>query len=149
MLIFEFIKRLVLLHKNTYETTQMIKFKTQFVIYISSLLYYPSNISRYAGQVGYVIGNIKNIKDAMVGDTLFHPNQPVEPMPGFKPAKPMVSGFYLGCSHLGSRVKVKEQGSILMQVRSSLIYLTVCRAGKIYCLTAVKCECWSRACKNI
>ena len=50
-----------------------------------------SPVPRYAGQVGYVIANIKNIKDAMVGDTLYHPDKPVEPMPGFKPAKPMVT----------------------------------------------------------
>lgn len=44
----------------------------------------------YAGQVGYIIANMKNIKDALVGETIYHQNKPTEPMPGFKPAKPMV-----------------------------------------------------------
>ncbi|KAL4230757.1 Translation factor guf1 mitochondrial [Mactra antiquata] len=44
----------------------------------------------YAGQVGYLISNMKNIKDAMIGDTIYHHNKPVDPMPGFKPAKPML-----------------------------------------------------------
>jgi translation elongation factor EF-4 len=47
-------------------------------------------INRYAGQVGYIIANMKNIKDALVGETIYHQNKPTEPMPGFKPAKPMV-----------------------------------------------------------
>lgn len=50
---------------------------------------YPTDVL-YAGQVGYVIANMKNIEDAMVGDTIYHANKPTEPMPGFKPAKPMV-----------------------------------------------------------
>ncbi|XP_045204494.1 translation factor Guf1, mitochondrial-like isoform X2 [Mercenaria mercenaria] len=50
---------------------------------------YPTDVL-YAGQVGYIIANMKNIKDAMVGETIYHQNQPTQPMPGFKPAKPMV-----------------------------------------------------------
>ncbi|XP_052795054.1 translation factor Guf1, mitochondrial-like isoform X2 [Mya arenaria] len=49
----------------------------------------------YAGQVGYVTANIKNIKEVLVGETIYHANEPVEPLPGFKPAKPMVyAGVY-------------------------------------------------------
>jgi len=44
----------------------------------------------YAGQVGYVITGMKTVKEARVGDTLFHQRKPVTPFPGFKPAKPMV-----------------------------------------------------------
>ena len=44
----------------------------------------------YAGQVGYIITGMKTIKEARVGDTLYHHKQEVAPFPGFKPAKPMV-----------------------------------------------------------
>ncbi len=44
----------------------------------------------YAGQVGYLIAGMKTVKEARVGDTLFHTRKPVKAFPGFKPAKPMV-----------------------------------------------------------
>jgi len=44
----------------------------------------------YAGQVGYVITGMKTVKEARVGDTIFHVKKPVIPFPGFKPAKPVV-----------------------------------------------------------
>ena len=46
---------------------------------------------RYAGQVGYILCNMKKARDARVGDTLYHTGKPVEPYPGFKPIKPVVS----------------------------------------------------------
>ncbi|KAJ7414469.1 Translation factor GUF1, mitochondrial [Willisornis vidua] len=50
---------------------------------------------RYAGQVGYVIAGMKEVTEAQIGDTLFLYKQPVEPLPGFKSAKPMVfAGMY-------------------------------------------------------
>ncbi|KAI4904907.1 hypothetical protein NFI96_033152 [Prochilodus magdalenae] len=49
----------------------------------------------YAGQVGYVIAGMKEVKEAQVGDTLYLHKQPVEALPGFKPAKSMVfAGIY-------------------------------------------------------
>lgn len=49
----------------------------------------------YAGQVGYLITGMKTVKEARVGDTIFHTKNPVTPFPGFKPAKPMVfAGIY-------------------------------------------------------
>ncbi|KAJ8461864.1 hypothetical protein ONZ45_g18142 [Pleurotus djamor] len=49
----------------------------------------------YPGQVGYMACVMKDPTDAHVGDTLFRVGQPVEPVPGFKPAKPMVfAGVY-------------------------------------------------------
>ncbi|KAJ8262386.1 hypothetical protein GJAV_G00165860 [Gymnothorax javanicus] len=49
----------------------------------------------YAGQVGYVIAGMKDVKEAQIGDTLFHQKHPVEALPGFKPAKAMVfAGMY-------------------------------------------------------
>nr|BCX00317.1 MAG: elongation factor 4 [Bacteroidota bacterium] len=49
-----------------------------------------------AGEVGYVIGNVKELKDARVGDTITHADRPAsEPIPGFRQVKPMVySGLY-------------------------------------------------------
>jgi elongation factor 4 len=49
----------------------------------------------YAGQVGYLITGMKTVKEARVGDTIYHERKPVTPFPGFKPAKPMVfAGIY-------------------------------------------------------
>lgn len=49
-----------------------------------------------AGQVGYVIANVKNLQDTKVGDTITHIKNPcLEPIAGFKEVKPMVfSGVY-------------------------------------------------------
>ena len=44
----------------------------------------------HTGQVGYVILGIKTTKAARVGDTLHLVKRPVEPLPGFRPAKSMV-----------------------------------------------------------
>ncbi len=44
-----------------------------------------------AGQVGFVISGIKEIKDAKVGDTITHVQKPaVQPLPGFKEVQPQV-----------------------------------------------------------
>lgn len=49
----------------------------------------------YTGQVGYLIAGMKTVREARVGDTLFHVGKPVELLPGFKPAKSMVfAGIY-------------------------------------------------------
>lgn len=56
-------------------------------------LMYPDQQSTgalYAGQVGYVITGMKTVKEARVGDTMYHTKKEVTPFPGFKPAKPMV-----------------------------------------------------------
>jgi GTP-binding protein LepA len=49
-----------------------------------------------AGQVGFLIAGIKELKDAKVGDTITLVNQPAEvPLPGFKEVKPQVfAGLY-------------------------------------------------------
>jgi len=49
-----------------------------------------------AGEVGWVAGAIKNIKDINVGDTITSAKNPAsEPLPGYKKLKPMVySGMY-------------------------------------------------------
>jgi len=49
-----------------------------------------------AGEVGYVIGSIKDVRDTRVGDTITHAKQPAKtPIEGFLQVKPMVfSGVY-------------------------------------------------------
>ena len=49
-----------------------------------------------AGEVGYIAGSIKNVRDARVGDTITLAKDPTdEPLPGYRPAIPMVySGIY-------------------------------------------------------
>ncbi len=49
-----------------------------------------------AGEVGYIAASIKDVKDIRVGDTITDVENPTpEPIPGFKPAKPMVfAGLY-------------------------------------------------------
>ena len=48
----------------------------------------------YAGQVGYIVPNMREVKEAKVGDTFFKVGHPVQALPGFQPLKPMV---YCGC----------------------------------------------------
>ncbi|KAJ1735665.1 Translation factor guf1 mitochondrial [Coemansia biformis] len=46
--------------------------------------------SLQAGQVGYIVCNMKSIAEAHVGDTFYRDKEPVEALPGFVPAKSMV-----------------------------------------------------------
>lgn len=57
--------------------------------------YLPVDILR-AGDVGYITGSIKNVRDARVGDTVTTAKNPAtKPLPGYKKAVPMVfSGIY-------------------------------------------------------
>lgn len=50
---------------------------------------YPRE-SLSAGEVGYIIANVKDVRDSRVGDTIALANSQVEPLPGFKKAKQMV-----------------------------------------------------------
>jgi len=48
-----------------------------------------------AGAVGYVVAAIKRVSDPKVGDTIAQVGRPVQPLPGYRPVKPMVfSSFY-------------------------------------------------------
>ena len=49
-----------------------------------------------AGEVGYIAASIKDVRDIRIGDTITLAKSPLkEPVPGFRPAKPMVfAGLY-------------------------------------------------------
>jgi GTP-binding protein LepA len=64
----------------------------------------PKSVNREelsAGQVGFVIAGIKELRHAQVGDTITLANRPAaEPLPGFKKIKPQVfAGLYPVDSH--------------------------------------------------
>lgn len=50
----------------------------------------------FAGQVGYIVTNIREVSDIKIGDTLTHAEAPAQDMlPGYKEVRPMVfSGIY-------------------------------------------------------
>jgi GTP-binding protein LepA len=54
-----------------------------------------------AGEVGFIIANIKNVADTKIGDTITDDDRPcIEPLPGFEDIKPMVfAGLYTVDSH--------------------------------------------------
>jgi GTP-binding protein LepA len=48
-----------------------------------------------AGDVGFVVANIKRVAEARVGDTVIEADRPAAPLPGFEAIKPMVfAGLY-------------------------------------------------------
>ena len=55
----------------------------------------------HAGEVGFLIANIKNVADTKIGDTVTDDNAPaLEPLPGFEDIKPMVfAGIYTVDAH--------------------------------------------------
>ena len=57
-----------------------------------------------AGQVGFIISNMRNRQEAKTGDTFFHEDKPVEAVPGFKETKPMVCCSFLS-QHLLKSMK--------------------------------------------
>jgi GTP-binding protein LepA len=54
-----------------------------------------------AGEVGFMIANIKNVADTKIGDTIVDDSNPaIEPLPGFEDIKPMVfAGLYTVDAH--------------------------------------------------
>jgi len=64
----------------------------------------PKSVQRKqlgAGEVGFIIAGIKELKSAQVGDTVTRADRPaIEPLPGFKEVKPQVfAGLYPVDSH--------------------------------------------------
>ncbi|HEY6971146.1 MAG TPA: translation elongation factor 4 [Candidatus Angelobacter sp.] len=54
-----------------------------------------------AGEVGFMIANLKNVADTKIGDTITDEDRPaIEPLPGFEEIKPMVfAGLYTVDAH--------------------------------------------------
>jgi len=54
-----------------------------------------------AGEVGFLIANMKNVADTKIGDTITDDDRPaIEPLPGFEEIKPMVfAGLYTVDAH--------------------------------------------------
>lgn len=65
-----------------------------------------------AGEVGYLIGSIRNIHEVKIGDTICHAkDENTEPLPGFREPLPMVfAGFYPseGTSHEELREAIEK-----------------------------------------
>ncbi len=62
----------------------------------------PVEVERLsAGEVGFLIANIKNVADTKIGDTITGDDRPaIEPLPGFEELKPMVfAGLYTVDAH--------------------------------------------------
>jgi GTP-binding protein LepA len=53
---------------------------------------HPTKLDKLeAGETGFIIANVKEVRDAKVGDTITETNRPVgEPLPGFKEIQPVV-----------------------------------------------------------
>jgi len=60
-----------------------------------------------AGEVGFLIANIKNVADTKIGDTITHDSNPaIEPLPGFEEIKPMVfAGLYTIDAHAHTQLR--------------------------------------------
>lgn len=78
------------------EITSHLTKKSYEIRTISILKPEESSIQKLvAGQVGLIGCNIRNSKEAIIGDTLHLKNQVVEPLTGFQPQQPMVfAGVY-------------------------------------------------------
>ncbi|KAH0830660.1 GTP-binding protein lepa C-terminus-domain-containing protein [Lanmaoa asiatica] len=61
------------------------------------------------GQVGYIACNMKESSEAHIGDTLYRVGAPVDPMPGFRPAKAMV---YAGIFPVDTNDFIKLEESV-------------------------------------
>jgi GTP-binding protein LepA len=60
-----------------------------------------------AGEVGFMIANIKNVADTKIGDTIVDDSNPaIEPLPGFEDIKPMVfAGLYTVDAHQHTQLR--------------------------------------------
>ncbi|MGH9515529.1 MAG: translation elongation factor 4 [Terriglobales bacterium] len=60
-----------------------------------------------AGEVGFMIANIKNVADTKIGDTIVDDGNPaIEPLPGFEDIKPMVfAGLYTVDAHQHTQLR--------------------------------------------
>ncbi|MHB8652974.1 MAG: translation elongation factor 4 [Terriglobia bacterium] len=79
--------RIRLMSNNQIYTVEELGIRTPKLVRVGAL---------HAGEVGYVIANIKRVTDTRIGDTITEDNRPApEPLPGFEEIKPMVfAGLY-------------------------------------------------------
>ena len=55
------------------------------------------------GEVGYVVANVRTVKETRAGDTVFDATKPdVEPLPGYKDVHSMVFAGHLSDGHARS-----------------------------------------------
>ena len=74
------------------------------------------------GQIGYAISNMKQVKEARIGDTFYKLKEKVEPEPGFKASKPMVyAGLYPLNPDEFHQLEKKYVGSNIVWKSSSLL----------------------------
>ncbi|HHU52869.1 MAG TPA: elongation factor 4 [Clostridiaceae bacterium] len=80
---------------------QIMMMNTQKAFEVTELGYFKANGGTsvkelVAGDVGYLVASIKNVKDTRVGDTITLKNNPADnPLPGYKPVQQMVfCGLY-------------------------------------------------------
>ncbi len=75
-------------------------FRTENIYEIDEMGYYKlkqvPKKELHAGEVGYIMAGIKNLKDMKIGDTITNSDDPcINPLPGYKEVKPMVyAGLY-------------------------------------------------------
>lgn len=60
--------------------------------------------------------NMRNTGEAKIGDTFYHENIPVDPMPGFKNATPMVRYSFIFCVFNDSFKLLKIIASVLDKI---------------------------------
>ena len=79
-----------------------------------------------AGEVGFIIANIKNVADTKIGDTITDDDRPsLQPLPGFEEIKPMV---FAGLYHGGrARTHATARGAGKIATERFVVFL---RAGK-------------------
>jgi GTP-binding protein LepA len=79
--------RIRLMSNNQIYTVEELGIRTPKLVRVETL---------HAGEVGYVIANIKRVTDTRIGDTITEDNRPApKPLPGFEEIKPMVfAGLY-------------------------------------------------------
>ena len=56
----------------------------------------PNDIDELnSGEIGFIITGIKSLSETKVGDTICESSNPInDPLPGFKPSKPVVFGLF-------------------------------------------------------
>ncbi|MDP2633015.1 MAG: translation elongation factor 4 [Candidatus Curtissbacteria bacterium] len=73
--------------------------------YLSPKPVYVNQLS--AGEVGFIVTNLKDIAKVKVGDTITSPKNPAKPLPGYQEAKPVVFlSFYPTDTHDLPKLKI-------------------------------------------